>query len=405
MKVIEGNVTAAKGFKAGGIHCGVKSPEGGKKDLAMILSQVECTAAATYTRNKTKADPLYVSMAHLEKGKAWGIICNSGNANACAPNGKEHAIRMCQAAAAATGHKGEDFAVASTGVIGQELNIQAILSGIPSLAESLSVQGGDDAASAIMTTDLKEKAIAVEMELGGKTVRLGGIAKGSGMIHPNMGTMLCFLTTDAAISHELLQKALREAVRVTFNRVSVDGDTSTNDMCCILANGLGENQPILSENEDYRRFMEGLAFVCRTLARAIAADGEGASRLVTCIVQNARDEEEGETVAKAVIASSLVKAAMFGADANWGRVLCAAGYSGADCHPENISVAFSSAAGRIPVCEKGKGLVFDEDLAKKILLEKEVTIEVDLNEGKTHVEAWGCDLSYEYVRINGDYRS
>lgn len=405
MKVIEGSVTAAKGFMAGGIHCGIKVNAPEKKDLAMILAEQECNAAATYTLNKTKAAPLYVTMENLKDGKAWGIICNSGNANACAPKGMENAEKMCLAAAEATGLKPTDFAVASTGVIGYTLDIDSIEKGAGVLAKQLSVEGGDDAASAIMTTDLIEKKIAVEIEIGGKAVRIGGIAKGSGMIHPNMGTMLSFITTDVAIKQPLLQKALLEAVKRSFNRVSVDGDTSTNDTCCILASGLAENPVIERENEDYEKFYNALCFVCETLAKKIAKDGEGATKLVTCVVENAKDEETAEVVAKAIIASSLVKAAMFGADANWGRVLCAMGYSGADFEPEKSSVGFSSVAGKISVCEQGQGLAFDEELAKKILSEPEVTIEVDLAQGDCKVEAWGCDLTYDYVKINGDYRS
>ena len=422
LKEISGGVCAAKGFRAAGVRCGVKAKAAqgdgnqpvvasmkdyltGKKDLAMILSDCDCAAAAVYTMNRVKAAPIYVTMGNLEDGVCRGIIANSGNANACAPMGHENAERMCSAAARATGLKPTDFVVASTGVIGQELNIAAIEGGVPALVESLSGDGSDTAANAVMTTDTVKKETAVSLAIGGKTVTIGAIAKGSGMIHPNMGTMLCFITTDCAITHDVLQEALHEIVPRTFNRVTVDGDTSTNDMCVVLANGMAGNEQIEWKNDDYTLFCKALYQVCETMARAIAGDGEGASRLITCTVRSARSEDSAERLAKAVVGSSLVKAAMFGADANWGRVLCAMGYSKAPFRPEYVDVKFSSIFGEVAVCEKGTGLDFDEELAKKILTQDEVAIDVSLNEGEHEATCWGCDLTYDYVKINGDYRT
>lgn len=403
---ISGGVCAAKGFTAAGVHCGVKagsSPD--KNDLALILSEKECAAAATYTMNRVKAAPLYVTMDHLENGVAWGVVANSGNANACCPQSHENAEAMSDSAAAATGREPGDFVVASTGVIGQTINISAIQAGLPQAAAALSADGSDAAAHAIMTTDTVKKEIAVSLTIGGKEVRLGAIAKGSGMIHPNMGTMLAFITTDCAITHEMLSDALHEVVARTFNRVTVDGDTSTNDMCVVLANGMAGNSLIEWKDQDYETFLAALEEVCRHLSRAIAGDGEGASKLVTCKMHGARSEESAERLAKAVVGSSLVKAAMFGADANWGRVLCAMGYSKAPFRPEHVDVSFCSQAGSILVCKQGDGVDFDEDKAKTILTEKEVIIDVDLHEGDESAECWGCDLTYDYVKINGDYRT
>ncbi|MGE4549228.1 MAG: bifunctional glutamate N-acetyltransferase/amino-acid acetyltransferase ArgJ [Intestinibacillus sp.] len=402
MKMISGGVCAAQGFTAGSIRCGIKESRE-TDDVALIYSECECTAAATYTLNRVKAAPLYVTMEHLEDGVARAVIANAGNANACAPDGTENARRMAQAAAKRLGIDEESIVVASTGVIGQRLNVECIEEHLPEI--ELSADGSDKAATAIMTTDLKKKSVAVEFTVGGKTCRMGGIAKGSGMIHPNMGTMLSFITTDCAITHEMLQGVLQETVKKTFNRVSVDGDTSTNDMCVVLANGKAGNPLIDWQDEDYQAFYKALREVCTRLARMIAADGEGATRLITCTVSGARSEEAAERLAKAVCASSLVKAAMFGADANWGRVLCAMGYSKAPFRPEYVTVAFRSAAGEIIVCDKGAGLDFDEALAKQILSESEVIIAVELNEGEDSATAWGCDLTYDYVRINGDYRT
>ena len=411
MTTITGGVTAPKGFQAAGLHCGVKdnftTPQPEKKDLAMVLSAVPCAAAGTYTRNVVKADPVLLTMDHLADGTARGVILNSGNANACAPRGMENARRMAAAAAKATGLRPEDFAVCSTGIIGVELNIEAIEKGIPPLAAALagSAQGSEDAALAIMTTDTRKKEIAVTAQIGGKTVTVGAIAKGSGMIHPNMGTMLCVVSTDCAVDAALLQSMLRELVAKTFNRVTVDGDTSTNDTCVILANGLAENPPITGPGPDYDAFYEALLAVLEYEAKLIAGDGEGAGRLVTCTVQGAESEEKAELMAKAVVRSPLVKCAMFGADANWGRVLCAIGYSGADFDPAQVEVRFRSDAGELTVCQNGQGVVFDEDLALKVLSEKEIVILVTLCEGDAACSCWGCDLTYDYVKINGDYRS
>ncbi len=406
MKKIEGGVCAAKGFRAAAVHCGVKagSPQE-KDDLALIVSECCASTAATFTNNRVKAAPIYVCMEHLEDGIAQVIAANSGNANACAPQGIENARRMAKAAAQAVGVEENLVLVSSTGVIGQQLNIEAIEGGMAKLADQLSEDGSAAANRAIMTTDLVEKTAAVEFDCGGKTCRMGGIAKGSGMIHPNMGTMLCFITTDCAIDPSLLRGALQDAVARTFNRVSVDGDTSTNDTCVVMANGMAGNQIIDWKDEDYHTFSAALEEVCLSLAKQIAADGEGASRLICCTVKNSRAEEYAERLAKAVIASSLVKAAMFGADANWGRVLCAMGYSKAPFRPEYVSIGFSSAAGSVTVCEEGEGLAFDEELAKRILSEKEVSIDVDIHEGDAEATAFGCDLTYEYVKINGDYRT
>lgn len=420
MKQIPGGVTAPKGFTASGVHCGVKKGKGdgnqppmskmpevleGKKDLALIVSEQPCVAAAVYTMNRVKAAPLYVTMDHLENGEAQAIVANSGNANACAPNSHEHAETMCQLAAQATGLRPSDFVVASTGVIGQELNIDAIAQGLPAAAAALSKDGSDAAANAIMTTDTVKKELSVTCSVGGKTVTIGAIAKGSGMIHPNMGTMLCFVTTDCAITHEMLTDALHEIVPRTFNRVTVDGDTSTNDMCVVLANGMAGNELIEWKDDSYTVFYKTLYYVFEQLARAIAADGEGASKLITCTVANARSEESAERLSKAVVGSSLVKAAMFGSDANWGRVLCAMGYSGEDFNPDKVDVAFQSQAGSVQVCAKGRGLDFDEDLAKRVLTEHDVTIAITMGEGDSSCTCWGCDLTYEYVKINGDYRT
>jgi glutamate N-acetyltransferase/amino-acid N-acetyltransferase len=406
IKEITGGVCAAQGFKASGIHCGVKegsSPS--KNDLALILSDKECAAAGVYTMNRVKAAPIYVTMDHLEDGTAWGVVANSGNANACCPMSHENAEAMCTFAAKATGREAADFVVCSTGVIGQTINIQAIQTGLPKAAAALNADGSDAAATAIMTTDTVKKEIAVSFELGGREIKIGAIAKGSGMIHPNMGTMLAFITTDCAITTELLSEVLHEVTAVTFNRVTVDGDTSTNDTCVVLANGMAGNELIEWKDEGYETFKAALDYVCRHLARAIAGDGEGASKLVTCKMTGARSEESAERLAKAVVGSALVKAAMFGSDANWGRVLCAMGYSKAPFRPEHVDISFQSAAGSILVCQQGDGLTFDEELAKKVLTEKEVVIAVDLHEGEESAECWGCDLTYDYVKINGDYRT
>lgn len=402
MKIISGGVCAAKGFQAGSTRCGIKASREAD-DLAIIVSECECTAAATYTLNRVKAAPVYVTMEHLEDGVARAIVANSGNANACAPDGAENALREAQAAAKFLGIEEDRVVVASTGVIGQRLNIECIEENIYNV--KLSADGSEAANRAIMTTDTKVKTAAIEFTVGGKTCHIGGICKGSGMIHPNMGTMLSFITTDCNITHEMLQAALSESVKRSYNRVTVDGDTSTNDMCVVLANGMAGNEQIEWQNEDYETFYRALHEVNVRLARQIAADGEGATKLIACTVSGARSEEAAERLAKAVCASSLVKAAMFGADANWGRVLCAMGYSKAPFRPEYVTVGFESEAGKVVVCDHGYGLDFDEELAKQVLLENEVTIVVDLYEGEHTATCWGCDLTYDYVKINGDYRT
>ena len=402
MKIIDGGVCAAKGFKAGAIRCGIRKSQT-KKDLAMILSDCECSAAAVYTTNRVKAAPILLTMENLSNGKARAVIVNSGNANACAPFGIENARREAMAAARALHVAMEDVVVASTGVIGQTLSVECI----EEHAGSMEMKYGNSmaAAEAIMTTDTKVKTIAVEFEADGKTCHIGGICKGSGMIHPNMGTMLSFITTDCAISSEMLDKALKADVKKTFNRVTVDGDTSTNDMCCILANGMAGNLPVEQEGPDYDAFCAALHMVTEDLARKIAADGEGASKLMTCTVSGALDEDTAEQLCKSICSSSLVKAAIFGSDANWGRVLCAMGYSGAAFNTEKVTVEFASKAGTVTVCEKGRGLDFNEELAKEILDQEEVEINVTLQEGSGNVTCWGCDLTYDYVKINGDYRT
>ena len=400
---ISGGVTAAQGFRAGAVRCGIKASSQ-KDDTAVIVSDVPCTAAAVYTTNRVKAAPILVTREHLTDHTARAVIVNSGNANACAPEGPENARREAAACAALLGIDETDVVVCSTGVIGQRINIECIEENLHNIV--LTADGSDAAANAIMTTDTVPKTVAVEFNVGGKTCRMGGICKGSGMIHPNMGTMLCFITTDCAVDGELLQSLLLAAVKKSFNRVSVDGDTSTNDTCCVLANGMAGNAPVADPaSADCAAFAEALEAVCVALARKIAGDGEGATKLITCTVSGASDEQTAEGLAKAVCASSLVKAAMFGADANWGRILCAMGYSGETFDPEGVDVAFSSAAGSVAICAKGRALNFDEDIAKKVLLEPEVTIEVTLYEGEASVTAWGCDLTYDYVRINGDYRT
>ena len=404
MKVIEGGVCAAKGFRANGVHCGIRKNHS-KKDLSLIFSTVPASAAAVYTTNLVKGAPLTVTKKHIANGTAQAVICNSGNANTCNANGIEIAEEMSALAASALGIAAEDVVVASTGVIGQPLSIAPIAAGLPELVAGLSDNGSGTAAEGIMTTDTVRKEVAVEFTLGGKTCRLGGIAKGSGMIHPNMATMLVFLTTDAAISPAMLQKALSGDIANTFNMLSIDGDTSTNDMVTILANGLAGNPEVTEEGEDFTAFMQALNSVTIALCRKIAGDGEGATKLLECKVTGAADLATAKTVAKSVICSSLLKAAMFGADANWGRVLCAIGYSGADVDVNKVDVAFSSPAGTVAVCKDGAGLNFSEEKAKQVLLEKEIEILVELNSGDAASTAWGCDLTYDYVRINGDYRT
>ena len=403
MKIIDGGICAAKGFTAAGIHCGIRKNKS-KRDLALIFSEKKASAAAVYTTNLVKGAPLAVTKMNLMDGKAQAVICNSGNANTCNANGIEIAQSMASLAADALSISQEDVIVASTGVIGQPLDIEPIKNGIAPLKAALG-NNSQEAAEGIMTTDTVLKEVAVSFEIGGVECKIGGIAKGSGMIHPNMATMLVFITTDCAISSEMLQKALSSDIQNTFNMVSVDGDTSTNDMVSVLANGMAGNEEIISEGEAFDTFMKALNTVTVYLCRMIAGDGEGATKLLECKVTGAESESVAKTVAKSVICSSLTKAAMFGADANWGRVLCAIGYSGAPVDVEKIDVSFQSPKGIIPVCVNGAGIEFSEELAKEILLEKEITINIELNSGKASATAWGCDLTYEYVKINGDYRT
>ena len=403
MKYIDGGVCAAKGYTANGIHCGIRKNHS-KKDLALIFSEVRAESAAVYTQNLVKGAPLTVTKAHLSDGYAQAVICNSGNANTCNANGIEIAQGMSKLVSDALGIKADDVIVASTGVIGQPLSLTPIENGMKDLAAGLS-RDGKSAAEAIMTTDTISKEVAVSFTVGGVECKIGGIAKGSGMIHPNMATMLVFVTTDCAISSALLAKALSEDVKTSFNMVSVDGDTSTNDMVTVMANGVAGNPKINEENGDYNVFCEALACVTRKLCRMIAGDGEGATKLLECKLTGAENDNVARKVAKSVICSSLVKAAMFGADANWGRILCAIGYSGESVNVNAVDVSFASAVGKLEVCKNGAGVEFSEEIAKKILLEKEIQILVELNSGNGEATAWGCDLTYDYVKINGDYRT
>lgn len=404
MKMIEGGVCAAKGFKANGVHCGIRHNRT-KRDLALIVSEVPATAAAVYTQNLVKGAPNAVTKKHIENGIAQAVICNSGNANTCNANGIEIAEGMSALVEQYTGIPAGDVVVASTGVIGQPLDLTPIKNGMAKLTAGLSAENGWAAAEAIMTTDTIKKELAVSFTLGGKQCHMGGIAKGSGMIHPNMATMLVFITTDAAISSEMLQKALSTDIQNTFNMLSIDGDTSTNDMVTVLANGLAGNQQIVSEGEDFATFMKALNTLTVQLCRTIAGDGEGATKLLECKATGADTLEAAKKSAKSVICSSLLKSAMFGADANWGRVLCAVGYSGADVDVNKIGVSFRSAKGTVEVCRDGSGVPFSEEDAKQILLENEIEILLTLGNGPFEATAWGCDLTYDYVKINGDYRT
>ena len=417
---IDGSVTAPMGFTANGVCAGVKAatnatqavaanepllPKSGKRDLAIIYCERPCTAAAIFTKNAVKSDTIYVTQEHLQNGVAQAVIVNSGNANACNPDGMDKANAMCRLAAEALQLDENNIIVASTGVIGQALPIEPIAKGVDALKDILSKDGGTNAAEAIMTTDTVKKEWAVQLTLDGKTVTIGGIAKGSGMIHINMGTTLSFVTTDAAISSEMLRAALLEAADVSYNMVSVDGDMSTNDTLAIMASGMAGNTPIITQNEDYKAFVAALTAAFKNVAKKLASDGEGATKLVIAKVNGAKDNLTAKTIAKSVICSSLVKAAMFGADANCGRILCAIGYSGADVNVKAIDVSYRSSKGEIMVCQNGCGLAFDEDKAKEILLENEITIVIKLGDGTAAAEAYGCDLTYDYVKINGDYRT
>ncbi len=406
IKFIEnGSVTSPQGFKAGGVCASIKPSNTTKRDLALIYCEKPCSAAAMFTKNLVKTDAIAVTKKHLENGVAQAVIANSGNANACNADGLEKAERMCSLAAGALNIDENDVIVASTGVIGQPLPIEPIENNINRLADSITADGGTNAAEAIMTTDTVKKEAAVTFELDGKTVTIGGIAKGSGMIHINMGTMLSFIATDASVSSEMLKSALLEAADVSYNMVTVDGDTSTNDTLAIMANGLAGNAEITEKNDSYKTFVAALTLLCKSLAKRLAADGEGAGKFIICSVKNAKTEKAAKGIAKTVIGSSLVKAAMFGADANCGRILCAVGYSGMDVDVKKVDVYYKSAKGSILVCKNGLGVQFSEELAKEILLENEIEITVELNDGEACAEAYGCDLTYEYVRINGDYRT
>lgn len=406
-KVIDGGVCAAKGFKASGVYCAIKENPTKKNDIALIVSDVMCSAAGVYTSNKVKGAPVIVTKKNLEKsgGRAKAVIVNSKNANTCNADGEEKALKMCSLAADALGIKPEEVIVASTGVIGQVLSIEPIEKAVPQLAQKLSYTGNVEAATAIMTTDTVKKEYAVEFEIGGKLCHLGGMAKGSGMIHPNMATTLNFITTDCAVSAPMLQKALSEIVKITYNCLSVDGDQSTNDTCMLMSNGLAGNAEISAEGAEFDTFKAALYQVMANLTRMLAKDGEGATKLLTCICSSAPDLDTAIIVAKSVIRSPLFKCAMFGADANWGRVLCAIGYAEADFDINKVDVDLGSKAGRIAVCRNGAGVDFSEDEAKKILTEDEIEIYIELNQGNAQATAWGCDLTYDYVKINGDYRS
>ena len=404
IRTVSGGVCAAKGFTASGIHCGIRKNKE-KRDLSLIKSDVPATAAAVYTQNLVKGAPLTVTKDHIKNGTAQAIICNSGNANTCNADGIEVAERMCELAGDALGIAADEVIVASTGVIGKPMDVTPIADGIPALVAALSDGGSGDAAEGIMTTDTKKKEVAVEFTLGGKTCRIGGIAKGSGMIHPNLATMLVFITCDAAVSAEMLQKALSTDIKSTFNMVSIDGDTSTNDMVVVMCNGLAGNAPITCDGEDFDAFARALNSVTVALCRMIAGDGEGCTRMIECAITGARDEKNAKIAAKAVVCSSLVKSMIFGADANFGRVFCAVGYSGADVDVAKMGVSFKSAAGEIEVAKDGHSLDFDEDKAKSVLTECEITIAVTLGDGDAEATAYGCDLTYDYVKINADYRT
>lgn len=402
---VEGGVCAAEGFTAGGVIAGIKAGNTTKRDLAMIFCAERCKTAALFTSNKVKGAPIIVSKKHLKDGYAQAVIVNSGNANTCNPDGVEIAEEMCELTAEALDISADDVLVGSTGVIGQKLDIKPFRIMIPSLARSLSAKNSADAVEAIMTTDTRKKEVAVEFEMNGRKCHVGGMSKGSGMINPNMATMLAFITTDVAIAQELLEKALRKVNAITYNMVCVDGDTSTNDTIFLMSSGLAKNKEIICEDKSYEVFVNALYAVMMNLARETARDGEGATRLIECIVNNAPSEEIAKSIAKSVISSSLVKAALFAADANWGRILCAIGYAEGDFEIDRISVELASAKGKMTVCVDGAGISFSEDVAKEILSEDEVKILVDLHSGEESAVAWGCDLTFDYVKINAEYRT
>ncbi len=404
MEIIKGGVCAPKGFTANGIHCGIRKNHT-KRDLALIYSQEKCSCSAVYTTNLVKGAPLTVTAQNIKNGYAQAVIINSGNANTCNANGEEIANQTCALLSKELSIASDDVVVASTGVIGQQLSIKPFEEGIPSLVKGLSKEGEELASEAILTTDTVKKQVAVTFEIDGKQCTIGGMAKGSGMIHPNLATMLVFITTDVKISSQMLKEAISTDVQETFNMVSIDGDTSTNDMVVLLANGMANNTEITEKNESYAVFMKALNTVTVALCKMIAGDGEGATKLLECAVRGAKDKETAKKVAKSVICSSLLKAAMFGEDANWGRVLCAIGYSGANVSVNKIDVSFISENGEVAVCKNGSGIDFSEDKAKKVLGAKEIIINVNLNDGIEESTAWGCDLTYDYVKINGDYRT
>ena len=404
-KFIDGTVTTPKGFTGAAICAGIKEGNTTKKDIMMVKCDKVCNAAAVYTKNLVKSASILVTQENLKNGKAQAIVANSGNANACTSNGVKVAEDVCKLCASTFGIDYSDVIVASTGVIGVPMPLEPFEQKLYMMKKEMSKEGGTDCAEAIMTTDTVKKEMAMELTLDGKTVTIGGIAKGSGMIHINMGTMLSFVTTDASISSEMLESALKEVVEDTFNMVSVDGDTSTNDTLAIMASGLAGNKEITEKNEDYKTFVSALKEACKSLAKKLAADGEGASKLLICNVKCAKSNKDAVGIAKTVIGSSLVKTAMFGADANWGRILCAIGYSGMDVDTTKVKVAFESEAGELLVCEKGAGVGFDEEWAKKVLSEDSITIAIELGDGNAEAEAYGCDLTYDYVKINGEYRT
>ena len=420
-KYIDGGVCAAKGFKANGLYCGIKKamdaaekPDGNesplsneKPDLCLVAADVMCNAAAVFTQNKVKGAPVTVSQKHLAAtgGEAQGFILNSKNANTCNADGEEKAIKMCELAAAKLGIKTEEMLIAQTGVIGQIMPIEPVEKAMDTLYSGLAYDGNEKAAIAIMTTDTVKKEVAVEFDIGGKTCHIGGMGKGSGMIHPNMATTLNVITTDCAISAEMLKNALTDIVKVTYNCLSVDGDQSTNDTCAVMANGLAGNAEITAEGKDYDAFKQGLFIIMSNITKMLAKDGEGATKLLECNVCGAKDQDDAIIIAKSVICSPLFKCAMFGADANWGRILCAVGYANAEFDINKVDVKIASKQGEIHVCENGAGVPFSEEEAKKILLEDEIFINVCVGDGEGKATAWGCDLTYDYVKINGDYRS
>ena len=406
IKEIKGGICAAKGFFANGIYSGIKKRKT-SKDLAIIYSETLCNAAAVYTQNKVCGANIIVSKEHLRNGHAKAIICNSGNANTCNKDGIEKAKAMCKSVAEYLKISEKDVAVASTGVIGVPLQIDTIIKNIKPLIDKAknSAEASKNAANAIMTTDTFIKEIAFSFEIGGKEVKIGGIAKGSGMINPNMATLLAFITTDANINQKLLQKALKEDIKNTYNMINVDGDTSTNDMVVALSNGEAKNPIIDREGNNYKIFCKALNMVNTYLCKSMAKDGEGATKLIECEVINSKDIETARKISKSVISSNLLKAAIFGCDMNWGRIACAIGYADCKFDINKVAINVSSKFGNMNVFEKGYGLKFDEKKALKILKEKEIKITINMNSGKNKASAWGCDLTYDYVKINGSYRS